>query len=222
VKHGSHDTLQQQCTEALDAPLQVPAVNYGLTLRRWTRVFGADALRIVCLTTLGDTHTEIATHFLHNFLHLDTVIPTPDKPQNSSMPLVETEILRALNEINWTRHGQRGSSIRKAFLRYRDRLDLSRTEAAIAADLGEVVFDETQPFMLEVHRAVFTQYRANVVPPHLDGLFFEPRRAVFKAATGAFLKNPAVQAELRAVYAELAAMPPVPQRRRSPQSAASA
>jgi hypothetical protein len=205
VKHGSRDTLQEQCTKALETPFQTGAINYGRTLRRWNAHFGRAALRLVALETLAETNTEIGAHFLSNFLGLEMEFPLPDGPQNPSMPLVETEILRALNAIDWQLHQQGSSAIRQAFVRHRDTLDLTRTEAAIETDLTEVIFDETAPRMIKLQKSLFAEYSANVVAPHKPDLFFTPRRAVLQAASGAFTQASGVGAELQAAYDQLRA-----------------
>lgn len=203
VKHGSHDTLQQYCASAVATPLRTSAVNYGLTLKRWARVFGAMSLRLVALNALGETDTEIATHFLQTFLGLDIHIPPPPQRENRSMPLVETEILRALNAIDWETYQRRSSALRKSFIQQRDSLDFTHTEAAIAANLTEVIFDETRPLLLHLHKSLFAQYQINLVPPHQNGLFFEPKRSILKAAAPDFLNDPAVAAELAEAYGVL-------------------
>jgi hypothetical protein len=200
IKHGLDISLQEYCAEAQQTPLQVSAVNYDRTLRRWTRVFGQENLRLVCLSVLAERGVELVGHFLETFLtfRLDGV--PPEDVQNRSLSIVDTEILRSLNGMNLARGNARSTSIRQAFLRQRELLELSVTQAAIAADLRETVFDETRPLLMRLHQRVFAQYRGNLVPPHLETGFFTPGRAVMRSASGAFLNAPGVAEELTEAY----------------------
>ncbi len=206
VKHGSDITLIDSFQEAIDTPFKVGAINYDLALTRWTRTFGMAALRVVSLNVLSDTNREVLGHFLQSQLGLAFDRPPPEGAQNMSMSLTDTEILRALNALHIAAGNKPSAHIRRAFVRSRKSLDFNQTSAAIGADMTEIIFDESRPRMLKIHREMFDKYAFAMVPPALDGLFFQPGRAIIPAPGANYLKNPAVHQELSATYARLAAM----------------
>ena len=200
VKHGMDITLADSIQAATDTPLKVGAINYDLSLARWSRAFGMAALRLVSLSVLADDKQELLGHFLQHQLGITLDRLPSATSQNQSLSLVDTEILRAFNSMFISAGNNPSSQLRRAYLHLNATLALDRAREAIKAGMGEIVFDETRPEMMAIHRDLYRKYAYALVPPKLDDLLFTPIRSVIRAPSQDYLNDAAVKREIADAY----------------------
>lgn len=107
VRHGRYSTLLEYIgahagwTDALETGIMNPLVQ----ARKFSSVFGPDAIRMFCYENLTDQRQDLFEHFWTKILGIDAPPPfEAPKSINASQSTDKTEMLRCLNEIYWDRY----------------------------------------------------------------------------------------------------------------------
>ncbi len=116
------------------------AINYSLTWANMVRAFGRGSLRLVSYNNLRDGKIDLFQHFAKTFLdwsgdlavHNDLIL------SNISPDHFDTEIVRALNCMDFQSVGRRRPNMNIKFRALRSSIDTRVLEEVMADDLGIV------------------------------------------------------------------------------------
>ncbi len=204
VRHGHATPLDQALTRHLERPFISPPINYGISLHRYAGVFGRDALNLVSLEALSRYQQDLETHFASTFLGLNDLPSIGVRPnRNASLPLMDAEIIRALNAMRLEREKTRDATMRRLYVARKQPPPLPVTRAAMARQQDIMLFDETTPKMLSLHKRLLDEFGARLVKPSLPGRFFVPLRREIAYIRQDYLDEPGVKDEIEAAYFEL-------------------
>ena len=150
--------------------------------------------RLAAALTTGTADTMRA-----DFAHDHLLISAEDLSQ------LETPKIQALRTLLGDRDtmivfyqkngGARGTEVREWFLREEGRFGLTQIVTAIATHPGTLALSDDEPRLAAVHRRLWAAYAPCVADPHPAAQFFVP----------AYLANPAVGQQYRALYIEFRA-----------------
>jgi hypothetical protein len=178
VKHGSLMTLPEFALSCLGDPMASEYVNFEHVLGRYAAVFGPGALRIVSYNSVLEGGTDLLTHFCQHFLSWPN--PPPDGPAriNESLDMVDSEIIRALNALDWTRARDDRQRLYEPFLREKANLAVRwLIENAMRFTVDSIRIDDAAPALARLHAELARRYQAALVPPSPASRLFKPRCA---------------------------------------------
>jgi hypothetical protein len=177
VKHGSLLTLPEFVLSCLGDPAASEVINFDRVLGRWGSVFGADVLRVASYSAVLDAGQDLLTHFASRFLDWPDMPETGVGRVNESLHMVDCEIIRSLNALEWTRARESRQRLYHRFLAQRDRLPVGfLVEQAMQYVVDTVRINDAAPGLAALHAAIADRYRPVLVPPLApDGLLFAPR-----------------------------------------------
>jgi hypothetical protein len=117
-------------------PTGMGELNYSLVWRRFENIFGRDSLRLVSYSNLRKARVDLFIHFCDTFLGLgDAPVVAPQLIQHNVSPTTEeTEILRALNYLNYLKTARVSLLMRVKFYALRSRLNLDPIVALMVDD----------------------------------------------------------------------------------------
>lgn len=206
VKHGSLDALPEFVLKCLQNPPEMDIVNFGIVLDRYASAFGINNLRTASYNALLEDGQDLLTHFCANFLDWPDPPPTGLGRVNASLDMVDTEIIRALNALEWTRARD---DRRRLFQRY---LDLKETlpvrwliEQAMQYTVNRVRIDDLASGLAQLHDDIAHRYRGTLVPPCPRGRLFDPRLSDTDYIRAEYLMHPGVMDVMRDIQAKLLA-----------------
>jgi hypothetical protein len=167
---------------------------------RFAAVFGATQIRLVSYSHLVDQQLDIAGHFLASFLGLtDIELPAASHPTRS-LPILDTELIRALNAIHARDGGEKSPALRNWFLAHREGLVPDSLLDAMRDSLGTIRLDEAAPQFVLASQDLLARYAPSIVQPrHMDGLH-ELRAIDTPFVRQDYLLQPAVTKVLREIY----------------------
>jgi hypothetical protein len=204
VRQGSAVPLEETMRRCMEHPRRTGIINYGRKWERWSGVFGKPALNLVSLEALALAKLDTLAHFALTFLGIDTLPPAdPAVRRNASLPLMEAEIVRALNQMRLDRTGASDSLMAQRFMAHKADLRLMAVQAAMLRCEDTLTFDENAPALLRLHRRLFQTYGDRLVAPAPQTQFFTPRQHSVRFIRGAYLTMPGVRAELEAARERL-------------------
>jgi hypothetical protein len=170
VKFGSTITFPEFLTKQL-VDNEVSELRDTVMIDRFAGVFGTSQIRVVAYSHLIDQNLDIAGHFLASFLGLsDIELPVVGRP-NRSLPILDTELIRALNAIHVRNGGEESPALRNWFLAQKEVLVPETLRDSMRGDPGILRLDEASEPLVMVQRDLATRYARSIVPPHhADGL----------------------------------------------------
>jgi hypothetical protein len=174
VKFGHTDTLPEFLVEHLTRTDQ-SELRDASVIDRFSAVFGAPQVKVVCYSHLIDQNIDIANHFLASFLDLhDIALPAPTHP-NRSLPRLDTEMIRILNAIHARHGGERSPALREWYLANKEGLLLDTILDTVRNSLSTLRLDEAaQPFV-SASQEIPIRYASSLVPPWHPDTLHEPR-----------------------------------------------
>lgn len=206
VKHGSIESLPEFALSYLQHPPALEIVNYGKVLDRYADAFGAANLRTVSYNAVLDAGEDLLTHFCRG------VLGWPDPPAmhfgriNESLDMVDVEMIRVLNALEWTR--ARGERV-NLFQRYLDRKDSLPVrwivDQSMQFTVNRVRIDDAAAGLAQLHDSIAARYGHTLLPPCPDGRLFAPRCADIDYIRGEYLVQPGILEALRDIQAKLLA-----------------
>jgi hypothetical protein len=206
IKMGACPTLPQFYASYLRNPIDTDAVNYSRVWEKFSRIFGRKSLRLVSYSNLRDRGVDLYSHFVTTFLGLNGCDPSIEKDliqSNISPDLCDTEILRALNWLDFRAVGRVRLNMRVKFLLLRQTWD---TRA-----LAEMMADEIR--MLEIRDDSETfrrswegmcKYADRLVGKEFGSVFFDRRSTNVPYVSANYLLKDRAVRELYALYEKIA------------------
>lgn len=206
VKHGSLMLLPEFVLSCLGNPAASSLVNFNLVLARYAAVFGAGNLRIASYNGVLESNEDLLTHFCRSFLGWPNVPPSGFGQVNVSLDMVDSEIIRALNALEWTRARDARQRLYHRFVATRANLPIRwLVENAMQYVVDRLRIDDAAPALAQLRGAIVERYRSVLVPPLPDGGLFEPRSAEVLYIREDYLMAPGVIEKLREMQTTLLA-----------------
>jgi hypothetical protein len=132
---------------------------------RFVAVFGASRIRLVSYSHLVDSGIDMGSHFLSAILGLSSIAVTLDTHHNRSLPVLDTELIRALNVIHVRRGGDESPALRSWYLSHRDGLVPDSVLRTMRDSMGTIRLDEAEPGLSMALQDLITRYAPSIVPP---------------------------------------------------------
>jgi hypothetical protein len=199
VKFGFHATLPEYLLEQLTAAAG-PALRDAAMLDGFAAVFGMTNIELVSYSHLTDQNLDIAGHFLERIIGIgDIELPVRGR-LNESLPVEETETIRALNALHHRRGGQRSSALREWYVAHWAALPTASVAAAIHGHVGLLRLDERAPQFVPIYRDLVERYGARIVAPGGPDWLHAPRAIDVPFVRTDYLLNPRVGKLLEDTY----------------------
>ena len=205
VKHGRDDTLPEFLAANLNDPYDSRAINFAHAIERYINAFGRNNIRLVSYSNLSDSGTDLAEHFFATFLPrqqavLDQAPPLANARPNQSFPLIDTEVIRALNSLHMMRGGERSPELRVWYTQRSRTLGTAELTAAIEANIQTLPFSDASPALARLHDELSAAYGDLVVEPVRSRRLFEPRDAQIRFAQQRYLTDRSARDQLEKLY----------------------
>jgi hypothetical protein len=204
VKHGSLTTLPEFALSCLADPIASQEINFEPILARYTAVFGGRALRLVSYNGVIEAGIDLLTHFCQHFLGWPNPPPTGLDRVNQSLDMVDTEIIRALNALEWIRAREDREKLYKPYLDAKAELPVRfLVEKSMQYLVNSIRFDDAAPALARLHNHLAERYESMLVPPVPVASLFRPQRAEVNYIRQDYLFAEEVMDTLRAIQAKL-------------------
>jgi hypothetical protein len=139
-------------------------------------VFGERSLKLVSYNGVQEAQMDLLTHFCQHFLGWPNPPATGLGRVNASLDMVDTEVIRALNALEWTRAREDRKRLYKPFLEAKDELPVRfLVERAMQFLVNAIRLDDAAPVLARLHTELADRYKAALVPPFPVGSLFKPR-----------------------------------------------
>jgi hypothetical protein len=205
VQMGMFATLPEFYAEYIRHAFYSGSVNYSLVWATVVSIFGRKSLKLVSYSNLRDQKIDLFRHFTSNFLHWDGEIAVrKDLVMDQTSPnIFDTEILRALNWIDYQNVGRHRWNMRLKFNTMRSEIDTRILDVLMADDLGTIeLSDGAEAFRLSWRE--MNRYADCLVPKSFfRKRVFELRAASIKYVRGNYLLKAAATNELWSLYKRL-------------------
>jgi hypothetical protein len=176
IKHGSLTTFPEFALSCLSDPIAAEELNFGHVLTRYTSVFGERALKLVSYNGVLEAGMDLLTHFSQHFLGWANPPASGLGRVNESLDMVDSEIIRALNALEWTRAREDRKRLHKPFLEAKDELPVRfLVERSMQFLVNSIRLDDAAPILARMHTELADRYKAALVPPFPVGSLFKPR-----------------------------------------------
>jgi hypothetical protein len=210
VKHGFDETFPEFVAFHIRNPLDSRLLNFAFALDKYARVFGRENVRIVSYSNVCDDGLDLAEHFFDTFLPkhravLDGLLPMANARPNTSLPMLEIEVMRGLNSFHAMNGGKRSPELRVWYSAHRRQFDLSELFSAIGSNMQTLRLSDVSAAVARLHEEVLTRYPGLMVAPVRDGRLFDPQVRDISFAQPRYLMNRAAHAALEGVYAAFVA-----------------
>jgi hypothetical protein len=204
VKHGSLTTFPEYLVSCLADPLSAEELNFDHVLTRYASVFGPRALRLVSYNGVLEAQMDLLTHFCQHFLNWPNPPPTGLDRVNESLDMVDTEIIRALNALEWTRAREERERLHKPFLEQKSGLPVRLlVEKSMQYLVNSIRINDAAPGLARLHAGLIERYRAALVPPFPVAGLFKPRASDVSYIRQDYLFAEGALDTLRAMQAKL-------------------
>jgi hypothetical protein len=211
VKGGGTQTLPEYLFGRAVNPTGSFFVNFGIGLRRYSKVFGAEAISVVSYDAVMAAQRDLFQHFAASFLSW----PDAPKPQvtgvNVSPNAAEIEVIRAVNGLDLIRRGggppdrRDAATMTEVYLRRARELTGPDLQKAMADNMGKALLNEGSATLAALHQQLFSEFGKGLVPPHPADFFFLPRRAEIPYVRRDYMLVPGVVEQLREIHRQLRA-----------------
>lgn len=176
MKHGSLLTLPEFTLQCLGDPVASHVVNFSQILARYARFFGPNALRIASYNRVIETGEDLLPHFCRHFLAWPDPPPTGLGRINESLDMVDSEIIRALNALEWTRAREGRQRLYHRYIAAKSSLPIqSIVEGAMQFTVDAVRIDDASSTLAPLHTTLSTHYGYAMVEPLPPEGLFAPR-----------------------------------------------
>jgi len=205
IKMGASPTLPEFYASYLRNPSETDAVSYSRVWEKFSQIFGKKSLRLVSYSNLRDRGVDLYTHFAKTFLGLSSCDPNIEKDliqRNVSPDLCDTEILRALNWLDFRAVGRVRLDMRVKFLLLRQTWDTRALAQMMADEIGMLeIRDDSEAFRRSWDG--MCKYSDRLLGKEFGGVFFDRRSTkVPYVSSNYLLKDKAVRA-LYSLYEEI-------------------
>jgi hypothetical protein len=205
VQMGMFATLPEFYVDFIRHAFYSGSVNYSLIWSNIASVFGRKSLKLVSYSNLRDQKIDLFRHFTSNFLQWDgeATIRKELVMDQASASIFDTEILRALNRIDYQNVGRHRWNMRIKFNIMRSEIDTRILDELMADDLGTIeLSDGAEAFRLSWRE--MNKYADCLVPKSFfRNRVFELRAASIQYVRGNYLLKARATSELRSLYKHL-------------------
>jgi hypothetical protein len=200
VKFGFTDSFPEVLATELTKSTRSELFDTAM-IDKFSAVFGADQVKIVCYSHLRDMNVDIASHFLANFLNLSDITFSVGATINQSLPIITTEMIRALNAIHLLHGGTKAPALRSWFLGIRKGSVPDLLQEAMRASVDTIRLDEAAPQLKLAAEDLLDRYAPSIVPPHWPGGLHQPRTIDATYVNQNYLLRPEAAQLLNEIYA---------------------
>jgi hypothetical protein len=123
-------------------------INYSVIWAEIIRLFGRNSLKLVSYNNLRDRKIDLFQHFAETFLDWrgENQIPAGLIMNQASPNAIDTELIRALNRIDYQAIGRHRLNMRLKFTMMRGELDTRVVEELMSNDMGKVELSDGSEF----------------------------------------------------------------------------
>jgi hypothetical protein len=176
VRHGSVLTLPAYAYSHLIDPWASALVNFDQVLARYAGIFGIGALRLVSYNGVMESGEDLLKHFCREFLAWNDPPPVDLGRVNDSLNMVDHEIIRALNVLEWRQAGEARQVLTMNYLAAKADLPIGfLVDQAMQFNVETLRLDDTAPGLATLHANIAARYRIAQVNPVQRAGLFEPR-----------------------------------------------
>jgi hypothetical protein len=191
VKFGSSISFPEFLTKQL-VDNDASELRDTVMIDRFAAVFGTSQIRVVAYSHLIDQNLDIASHFLASFLGLsDIELPVVGRP-NRSLPILDTEVIRALNAVHARNGGEESPALREWYFARKEGLVLDLVLDNMRGSRGTIRLDEAAPLYVLAAKDLLTRYASSIVPPRRTDSLHELRAIEVPFIRQDYLLEPAV------------------------------
>jgi hypothetical protein len=181
------------------------AINSSLLWANIVRIFGRKSLKLVSYNNLRDKKIDLFSHFTEQFLNWKGKADVRNGSQivNASPTTIDTEIVRALNWVDFQRVKRRRTNMYIKFTLMRPSLDTRVIEDAMADDMGKIdLSDAAESFRLSWKEM---QEYSDCLVPRTDfrAKLFELGTVSMPYVRSNYLLKDRAARELRSLYTRL-------------------
>ena len=178
IKHGSLETLPEYVQNCLSDPSASRLINFELTLARYATIFGVEHLRVVSYNDVLESGQDLLTHFCRCFLAWPNSPSADIGRVNESLDLVDSELVRVLNALHWTRTREISSHLYHRYRALKDKLPVHwLVERAMQYVVSTIHINDEIPSLAQIHTEIANRYAQALVPPTCAKGLFTPRAA---------------------------------------------
>ena len=204
VKHGSLVTMPEYVLTCLGDPTASPIVNFCHILDRFAAVFGSGSIRIVSYNGVLEAGEDLLSHFCRNFLSWSDPPPTGFGRVNPSLDMVDTEIIRTLNTLEWTQSRDGRQLLHERYVEAKADLPVRWiVEKSMQFVVNTLRIDDAAPALAHLHRTIAERYNSALVSPFPAAGLFEPRIADVTYVRPDYLLAEGVMEVMRNIQATL-------------------
>jgi hypothetical protein len=204
VRQGDRDTLPEFINKLLRNPENEQAVNHGLILDRFERVFGKESIKIISYSNVMDAKKDLLDDFGEIILNIPSLGPEAKRPiVNESISVKETNLVRTLNGLDY---GADRSSflIDRAFKTISEgvevKADMDLIFAAMEKNKRTVVLSDNARALQFVYDYMFQKYKDNIVGVGAGQKFFEKKTREIPYISADFLLAEGVADAIRRIH----------------------
>jgi hypothetical protein len=128
---------------------------------------------------------------------------------NASMGVFDSELVRALNAMEWAAGGPKGNRSYRAFLHARPRPDVQSLVQAMERAKRTLRMNEAAGSLLSLHQQLAAQYGPAMVAPRPGQFLFKPRLSDIPHIGCEYLMCDGVMERLKEIREELKLADPV-------------
>ena len=206
IKHGALDSLPEFTLRCLGNPADIEIVNFARVLDRYGSAFGAGNLRAVSYNAVLEAGQDLLTHFCACFLNWPDPPPTNLGRVNELLDLVDCEVIRALNALEWTRARDARENLFRRYTSMKSALPIRwLVDQAMQFTVNRVRIDDRTAGLAQLHDQIATRCRQVLEAPSPGGRLFEPRVAEIDYIQSDYLMQPGIMEALRDIQAKLLA-----------------
>jgi hypothetical protein len=207
IKQGQSFSFPEYCFREIENSENTGVINLAIKLDKLTSVFGFESMRLVSYSNLLDDRVDILEHFMRTFLSITEFPIVTNKRVNASLSLMDTEIIRLLNSLEWIVHRRRGSTMRNQYLENRNYFNLQTFEKAVSENIAHFRIDDASPRFASLHDRLYDKFGKSLVNPIGERRqLFNPRGRDIPYVGPDYVLLDGVAEEIRAVYKHVAAM----------------
>lgn len=211
VKAGAQQTLPGFVAECLGVPAVSSLANGALVLDRYSKCFGSPAMRVASYSAVVDSGEDLLVHFCRNFLDWPDPPPNQLGQVNASLEMVDTEILRGLNALEWQRSGNGGVRLFHRYMALKPTLPIADlVQGPMLPMMRRLRIDDGAPSLAQLRYCIAEAYRHALVPPCPGGQLMEPRITETHYVHSDYLLRPGATDFLRAIHERLLAAEGIP------------
>jgi hypothetical protein len=205
IKTGRYPTFPEYYLQTIRHAMLSGAINYSLVWANIVRTFGRRSLKLVSYNNLRDKKIDIFRHFAENFLDWNGNVAVHEDliHTNISPDHFDTEIVRALNWIDFQTVGRRRPNMHVKFRATRSSIDTRALEEVMADDVANLeLSDGAEYFRLSWKE--MQEYTDCLVPETMSrGRLFERATVSMPYVRCNYLLKERAARELRALYKRL-------------------